>query len=304
MIAHMVFAAATLLLFSFPQISFAQVTVEDRFAIGQSKVVSAHRSAMMGGAPENTLAWIEQGIAIGVDMLHINPQVTSDGHYVLMHDQTLNRMTNVEEVFPKGPPGGPSREQRGGKDYVRDYKLAEIRHLSINASEGGERHPVATLGEALELIGGRTLVLLGLKAYDVEGLAAALGDYDTENALLFDLYFSGTDQSKLRELSEATGIAVSVALFRSKDHLADLEHIYGQIGPALKLVGVDRDGVTPEFLARVSEMGLRISVSGWDTGEDFALAEEANPGPWAEAINLGFVLSTDRPDLVLDLLND
>ena len=107
----------------------------------------------------------------------------------------------------------------------------------------------------------------------------------------------------LRELSEATGIAVSVALFRSNDYLADLEHIYGQIGPALKLVGVDHDVVTPEFLARVAELGLRIGVSGWNTGEDFALAEETNPGPWAEAIDLGFVLSTDRPDLVLELLN-
>lgn len=299
----LVFVATTLLAFLFPQMASAQVTVEDRFAIGQPKVVSAHRSAMMGGVPENTLSWIEHGIALGIDMLHINPQMTSDGHYVLMHDQTLNRMTDVEQVFPEGPPSGPTREQRGGKDYVRDYRLAEIRRLTIYRSEVGERHPVATLGEALELIDGRILVQLGLKVYDVEGLAAELNGYETENALLFELYYSGTDQSKLRELSEATGIAVSVSLFRSTDYLADLERIYGQIGPALRLVGVDRDGVTPEFLARAAELGLRISISGWNTGEDFALAQNADPGPWTEAIDLGFVLSTDRPDLILKLLN-
>ena len=304
MFAFKAIAAATLMVFSFPQGLSAQVTVEDRFAIGQPKVVSAHRSAMMGGAPENTLAWIEHGISLGVDMLHINPQETSDGHYVLMHDQTLNRMTDVEQVFPEGPPGGPTREQRGGKDYVRDYKLAEIRRLTINADEGAERHPVATLGEALELINGRTLVRLGLKAYDVDGLAAALDSYDTENALLFELYYPGTDQSKLRELAETTGIAVSVSLFRSTDYLADLEHIYGQMGPALKLVGVDRAGITSDFLARMAELGLRIGISGWNTGEDFALGEKADPGPWAEAIDLGFVLSTDRPDLVMELLNN
>ncbi len=217
----------------------AQARIDDRLSEGRPPIVIAHRSAAMGGFPENSLAWIDHAIGRGIDMVHINPQLTADGTYVLMHDPTLNRTTDVESVFPDGPPGGPTRVQRGGKDYVRDYELSEIRTLKlVNGTDGGV-HSVPTLGEALDLVDGRLLVRLGLKSYEVESLAAALAGRDIRNLLFFELYFSGTDQSKLRRLMEETGIDASVSLFRTRDALGDLDRIAGQLGPGLRLVSVD-----------------------------------------------------------------
>jgi len=296
------FSIAALLLLWLPGLSFAQVSVEGRLAEGLPPLVIAHRSAVLGGHPENTLAWVEHGIERGVDMLHINPQLTADGNYVLMHDQTLNRMTDVERVYPDGPPGGPTRAQRGGLDFVRDYTLEEIRRLQIADGEDGGAHPVPSLSEAIEQVGGRTLLLLGLKSYDIQGLASILRQHESQNLMIYELYYSGTDQSRLRELAELSGVPVGVSLFRSTDYLADLEGIRDQLGPHLRMLTVGARGLTPEFLSRVDELGLHLAISGWRTGEDYALIEDLNPDPWQTVLDSGHSISTDQPDAVLQLL--
>lgn len=256
----------------------------------------------MGGFPENTLAWLQYGIERGVDAVHINPQKTADGHYVLMHDNTLNRMTDVAEVFPVGPAGGPTREQQGGRDYVGYYTLDEIKRLHVVGGDPAEELDVPTLEEALHFINGRMIVLLGLKSYDTPTLAAALQSQDTRNVLLFELYVSGTDQSGLRELAETTGLGVDVVLYQSRDYLADLNGIFGQLGTSLRGVHVRSSGLTPEFLHRLQELGVRHFISGWDGAEDFALVEKGDPDPWRAAIANAPGVLTDHPDSVLKLL--
>jgi len=286
-----------------PGLSLAQNAIEQNFAHDQPQIVIAHRSAEMAGSPENSLAWIEYGIGRGVDMVHINPQLTADGKYVLMHDPTLNRTTDVETAFPEGPPTGPTREQRGGLDYVRDYTLEEIQRLHIVGAGDASTHKVPTLSEAIDLVDGRTLIALGLKSYEIDSLAQTLRPHDTKNLLLFELYFSGTDQSKLRELAEATGLGVGVALFRSRDYLMDLEGILAQLGPHLRMVSVGSARLTPEFLARVEELHLHLAISGWSNTEDSALVDGDDPGPWLAVLNSGYSAMTDYPEVVLELLS-
>ena len=263
-------------------------------------IVIAHRSAEMGGMPENSLAWVGRAIERGVDMVHLNPQLTADGHYVLMHDHTLNRTTDVESVFPEGPPNGPSRAARGGKDFVGDYTLAELAELHLTGITGGD-HPVPTLEAALDLAEGRILVQLGLKSYEVESLAAVLNGRNTENVLLFELYVSGTDQSKLRALSEATGIPVGVTLYQSRDYLKDLDGIAAQLGPRLAMVSVGVSKVTPAFLARLEELGVGLVISGWAGAEDMGLAG-GDPEPWLTALEVSPIALTDRPEMLLEAL--
>ena len=50
----------------------AQENYAQLFADGQASAILAHRSAEIGGQPENTLAWIEEAIAQGIDVIHIN----------------------------------------------------------------------------------------------------------------------------------------------------------------------------------------------------------------------------------------
>ena len=257
----------------------AQFSFEERLALDQPPSVIAHRSAILGKAPENTLAWIQNAIDLGVDVVHINPQRTADDEYVLMHDSSLNRTTDVESVFAEGPPDGPTRQQRGGRDFVGDYRLADIKRLRILNGYGVGEHPVPTLDEALDLAERGTLVLLGLKTYEIDSLAAGLEGRKTQSIMFFELYYSGTDQSKLSELSETTGIDASVTLFGSRDYVADLNDIYAQLGPKLKMVIVDSSHLTKDFVARMEELRLHLVISGWDGPEDYALVHEADPKP-------------------------
>jgi glycerophosphoryl diester phosphodiesterase len=297
------FSVAVLALLIFPEASLAQVSVEERLADGQPPIVIAHRSAVLGGHPENTLAWLEAGIERGVDMLHINPQRTADGQYILMHDQTLNRMTDVESVYPEGAPRGPTRNQRGGRDYVGDYTLEEIRRLSVFNAKDGNVYSVPSLSDAIELVDGQTLIALGLKSYDIESLARTLQQHETHNLLLFELFYTGTNQSTLRELAEMTNLDVGVALFRSQNYHSDLEGIWAQLGPHLQMVSVGSAGLTPEFIARVEELDLHLAISGWAKTEDTALVDRDDQGPWLAVMNSGYSAVTDYPDLVLRLLS-
>lgn len=279
-----------------PASGWSQTAVEARFAEGEAPVIIAHRSADLGGHAENSLNWIEYAIAAGVDMVHVNPQLTADDDYILMHDNTLNRMTNVEEVFTDGVPGGPSRAQRNGQDYVRDYTTAQIASLSLTDGQ-----TVTTLRKALELADGRILLMLGLKSYEVESLSAILSGHDTSNLLLMELYYPGTDQSKLRSLSEVTSIPVAAAFYRSRDILRDLNALAEQLGPNLALINIDSDDVTPELQKRTAELGIGIAISGWDGPEDSALRFSGDPTPWLSALAVGQAALTDLPEQVLIL---
>lgn len=296
--------AAVFTLLSVPQGAFGVGSaVAEQYSFDGEPIVIAHRSAVMGGFPENTLAWIEYGIWRGVDALHINLQRTADDRYVLMHDNTLNRTTDVQDVYPDGPPGGPTRVQRGGRDYVADYTYEEITRLTVEIGDNGKSHRVPTMEEAIDLVDGRALVVLGLKSYELESLAKALEGNSKQNLLLFDLYYSGTDQSKLRDLSAVSGIGVAVSLFRSRDYHKDLNGISDQLGEALKMVSVSSKYLTPDFVTRSEELELGIILSGWNGPEDAALVNDTDPEPWLSALRAGFAAFSDQPDMVLKILD-
>lgn len=89
---------------------------------GAAPSVIAHR-----GAPaylsENTLAGTELSVAQGAGWIENDVQPTKDGVLVVMHDDTLNRTTNVEELFAP----------RNGGYKVADFTLEEIRTLTVDS---------------------------------------------------------------------------------------------------------------------------------------------------------------------------
>lgn len=65
--------------------------------------VIAHRGGA-AYAPENTMAAFEHAVALGVDQLETDTQLTADGELVLVHDDTLDRTTDctgavIEHTF-------------------------------------------------------------------------------------------------------------------------------------------------------------------------------------------------------------
>lgn len=92
--------------------------------------------------PENSIAAIEHSIAVGVDIVELDLQLTKDSVLIVMHDATLNRTTT-------------------GKGRVADWTLDSIRTLKLKNGCGiRTKHTVPTLEEALLAARGRVLLNL------------------------------------------------------------------------------------------------------------------------------------------------
>jgi glycerophosphoryl diester phosphodiesterase len=99
----------------------------------EAPVPVAHRGAS-GHAPENTLAAVDAAHALGIRWVENDVQRTRDGELVVMHDATLSRTTDVEELFPDRAPW-----------RVADFTAAEIARLDAGSwfdpLYAGERVP-------------------------------------------------------------------------------------------------------------------------------------------------------------------
>lgn len=111
----------------------------------------AHRGAS-AYAPEHTAAAYRLAITQGADYVEQDLAVTKDGALVCLHDDSLERTTNVEEVFPDRA----ATDAQGRRRWlVADFTLAEIKRLDagswLDAQFTGER--VLTFDEAIDLVG-------------------------------------------------------------------------------------------------------------------------------------------------------
>ena len=91
-----------------------------------NKIVVAHRGAS-GYLPEHTLPAKAMAYAMGADYVEQDVVMTKDDQLIVIHDDTLNRTTDVAEKFP-------GRARADGEYYAIDFTLAEI--LTLNVTEG------------------------------------------------------------------------------------------------------------------------------------------------------------------------
>ncbi|MCS7461395.1 glycerophosphodiester phosphodiesterase [Paenibacillus doosanensis] len=89
--------------------------------------------------PENTLVSFQAACELSYSHLELDVQLSKDGVPVVIHDTSVDRMTD-------------------GSGRVQDLTLAELKQLTVG---GSERIP--TLEEALELLNGRLIVDIELK---------------------------------------------------------------------------------------------------------------------------------------------
>jgi glycerophosphoryl diester phosphodiesterase len=124
----------------------------------------AHRGAS-AYAPEHTLDAYRLALTQGADYVEQDLGVTRDGVLVCLHDLSLERTTNVEELFPDRV----TIEREDGRErrrwYVDDFTLAEIKQLDAGSwfdpSFAGAR--VATFQEAIDLVKGKAGIFPELK---------------------------------------------------------------------------------------------------------------------------------------------
>jgi glycerophosphoryl diester phosphodiesterase len=108
-------------------------------------VVIAHRGDHTR-APENTLAAYQNAIDAGADFVEIDLRTTKDGQLVIMHDATINRMT----------------EYNG---RVKDFMLDSLRRIKVMETLHPEwgLHLIPTFKEVLKLCRGKINIYLDFK---------------------------------------------------------------------------------------------------------------------------------------------
>lgn len=116
-------------------------------------IVIAHRGAS-GYLPEHTTEAATLAHAMEVDFIEQDVVLSKDGIPVVLHDVTLNGVTNVAEVFPD--------RSVDSKYFVFDFTLKELRQLNVTERRTGNvRFPrgqgsfrIGTLAEHLQLVQG------------------------------------------------------------------------------------------------------------------------------------------------------
>jgi glycerophosphoryl diester phosphodiesterase len=136
----------------------------------RKKALVAHRGAS-AYAPEHTLEAYRLAVAQGADFVEQDLQITKDGTLVCLHDLTLERTTNVEEVFP----GRYREEESNGvtrrRWYVSDFTWKEIQRLDAGSwfSEKFKGAKVPSWQEAIEEMRGKAGLFPETKAPEVYG---------------------------------------------------------------------------------------------------------------------------------------
>ena len=129
------------------------------------KQLIAHRGAS-GYAPEHTEAAYRLAIDQKADFVEPDLAVTKDNILICLHDDTLERTTNIAEVFPdRQSPHVPSRQP--GKHWLaNDFTLAEIKRLDagrwFNPKFGGQK--ILSFDEMIALVRGKAGIYPELKS--------------------------------------------------------------------------------------------------------------------------------------------
>lgn len=255
-----------------------EVLVEDE------PVGVAHRGAS-DAAPENTLAAFRAAARMGADMVELDVQETKDHELVLLHDSTLARTTNVEEVFPKRKPW-----------KVSDFTLAEVKRLDAG-SWFGKRHAkerVPTLPEAMRAMRGSGLGML----VELKNPAKYPGvEKRVAEALRSDRYWTSPDPRRLvvqsfdwtsvRRFHALMPDASTALVGRPKASALRGHAAYAdQINP-------DHRDLTAAYVDKVHAAGMDVLT--WTVNDAKAMRK---------ALGLGVDgVITDRPDVFREVLS-
>ena len=232
-----------LLCLLFSVVSLAAVPAQTR-----TPWLIAHRGAS-AYAPENTVPSFRLGADQGATFIEFDLQLTKDRQIVCLHDETLERTTDVEEVFPDRFRSVAGANGQTTKRWMLvDFTLAEIRRLDagswFDAKFKGTRIP--TFAETIDALRGRSGLFIELKAPEkYEGI---------EQMILDELKAKGLDRPGA---DAKTPVLLQSFTASSLQILAKL----GTRLPVHFLVGA-RDAakwLTPEGLAQVKTFASGLS---------------------------------------------
>ncbi len=232
-------------------------------------MVIAHRGAHRQ-VPENTLAALERAIEIGCDYVEVDVRRTKDGALVIMHDSSVNRMTD-------------------GRGKVEDLTLAQIKKLRVKNKKNEPPavvHRVPTFDEILARAKGHMKIYVDHKNAPPADVLAAI----EKHGMLKDVVVYGS----VRVLAEYKKRAPRVWIM--PDHPDALDRL-AQLARELKPETLD--GSVTRWTRPQVDAAHKAGIEVW-VDNNSQLDNEAGV---KAAVELGVdAIQTDDPQTVLRIL--
>lgn len=258
-------------------------------------VVISHRGDWRNW-PENSIPAIESIIKMGVDMMELDVKMTKDSVLVLMHDQTINRMTN-------------------GKGYISDMTYDSLMTFNLKRAHNVKTDSlkIPTLREALLCCKDRILV----------NVDHAYPYYKEIVELTEELGVTG--QVLMKGKSNIDKVNEDMAKHENNLLYMPIIDINRPKGQALFAEYLERNVVPMAFevcwqvpgeeidncAAEIKKMGSKLWVNtfwpsvcgGLGNDDDAALAAADPADVYAQYLEMGAsMIQTDRPELLIKYL--
>jgi glycerophosphoryl diester phosphodiesterase len=223
-------------------------------------MVIAHRGAS-SYAPENTLAAFDLALRMGIHQIELDVHFSSDGHIVVIHDDTVDRTTN-------------------GSGPVASKTLAELRGLDAGSWFGdrfaGERIPM--FGEVLERYKGRAHIHTEIKGR-VERLAQRTADLVREYGMMDQVTITSFQKVRLEEVRDyAPEFPTGWLVTEASDEVVAQARVLG-----LTQICPQANTVTPELVRRLHAEGF--AVRAWDVADEALMRQVVEAGADGMTVN-------------------
>jgi glycerophosphoryl diester phosphodiesterase len=228
--------------------------------------VIAHRGEHLD-CPENTLPAIQKAIDLGCDWVELDVRTTADGHFILMHNATVDSTTN-------------------GQGPVAGLTLRQIQTLDAGIrqpSHQGTRVP--TLDEALDTLRSRCGIYLDAKQIPATSIVDRLKRHRMlDHALVY---------GSLKLLKDLTVLGYPHLAMPEAVSLDSLKQTLQTLKP--RVIAFDRRDFQAETIALARSSGHEIFVD--------RLGDDDTPEQWQNAIRLGATgIQTDHPAALVALV--
>lgn len=275
------------------------------------KTVVAHRGAS-AYAPEHTAAAYKLAIEMGADFVEQDLAVTKDGILICLHDASLERTTNVEEIFPDRVTT-QTIEGRTRKAWLaNDFTLAEIKRLDAGSwfDKKFASEKILTFDEAVAIVKGKAGLFPELKTPEIyEGrnvnfeklVEAALDKHnlrgpkaDPKTPVILQTF----GQSTAKNLAQMKiGVPVVLLLgndtgFKTHDDIKAWKGIVQGFGPAKDIVVKN-----PDFVKWAHAEGISVTPYTVTTRSPLAMFKDVTAEMSHLLYDIGVdAVFTDNPD--------
>ncbi len=259
------------------------------FAPYNKKTLIAHRGAS-GYAPEHTLEAYRLAIEQGAHYVEQDLQMSKEGVLVCLHDLSLERTTNVQEIFSRRYRDVQIDGVAERHWFVADFSVEEIKQLDAGSwfDEKFAGAQIPTWQEAIQEIRGKAGLFPEIKTPEIYRQHG----FDMEQAVVDELQRNGLD-----EPGADSGTPVVIQSF-SAESLRRMAVEHQNHLPRVLLLGEgDQTWLSPQELQRVEEFA--------GIGPDKNLVR-ANPAlvEWAHKAGLSVTAYTFRSSAVGEGFSD